>query len=228
MPTVGSFGSFSRRSAASALLNPRPHLTSPLKVVNLPAPPTSSEGVSYGSQKEQRQYERQKNDLLTRSHAHLRAAFRAIHPSRPAAYSAILKYADMILSSYLVSESSLRLASLPDLIRDSRPPHLRMGSISMLRLAPLVNCRRLISSSCKSSSPLMSQISVRAVIQSRLPHLTSPPSESLEQLGRRFAEKCQFDEARRYFKVSSLSLSFPPESPSLLPLVSCSGCKRCS
>lgn len=48
-------------------------------------------------------HEHQKNELITKSHAHLRAAFRAIHPDRPAAHVAILKYTHSVLTTYLVS-----------------------------------------------------------------------------------------------------------------------------
>jgi hypothetical protein len=50
--------------------------------------------------------------IISRSHAHLRAAFRAFHPS-------ILKYADMILSAYLVSPFSIPLLLLLTDVTDS-------------------------------------------------------------------------------------------------------------
>lgn len=57
-------------------------------------------------------HEHIKNDLISRSHAHLRAAFRAVHPQRPAAHVAILKYASQVLASYLVHTLSYPYSSL--------------------------------------------------------------------------------------------------------------------
>jgi hypothetical protein len=125
--------------------------------VNLIAPVTASEKASYGSQKEQREFDHRRNDLISRSHAHLRAAFRAIHPSRPTAYLAILKYADMILSAYLVSPFSIPLLLLLLMLLtllDSRPPLRKMESISMQPLDLLDNFRKLTSLSSKSFSHL--------------------------------------------------------------------------
>jgi hypothetical protein len=41
--------------------------------------------------------------------------------------------------------------------------------------------------------------------------------DSLEQLGRRFAEKCQFEDARNFFKVITYSLFPPDPSPAPAP-----------
>jgi hypothetical protein len=84
-----------------------------IQAVEIPSPSTLKQDTSreaainvqfdsYEACAPDRARHKRREDLITRSHGHLRAAFRAIHPSRPAAQQSILRYAHEVLKVLLV------------------------------------------------------------------------------------------------------------------------------
>jgi len=111
--------------------------------------------------------ERKRDDFFNKSHAHLRASFRALHPERTEAYEGILRFAHAIMKEMLPPSTPETGAFLV----------AASGTAGVLQDAHIV-------------------------VLNELSALDPNNIDVFEFLGKRYAEKCMFDQARDNFKIA--------------------------